>query len=77
MPGEGDGFLIMWSFPVKSQTLIHFGKLDSETWLLASSLFRKVDLQLSALIKPAAVSEAMQGIRGRCYTEAQVSQREM
>lgn len=48
MPREGDGILIMWSFPVKSQTLIRFGKLDSEAWLLTFSLFRKVNLQLSA-----------------------------
>lgn len=48
MPWEGDGILIMWSFPVKSQTLVRFGKPDSETCHFVFSLFRKVNLQLRA-----------------------------
>lgn len=74
MPREGDGILIMWSFPVKSQTLIHFGKLDSETWLLASSLFRKANLRFGALVSkqqfPKQCRESVAGItlRLRCLS---------
>lgn len=59
MPQEGDGILIMWSFPVKSQTLIRFGKLDSETWHLAFSLFWKGEFAVQCFIKQAAVPKAM------------------
>lgn len=73
MPQEGDGTLITWSFPVKSQTLIHFGELDSAAWQCGFQPFQKGESAVQCLIKQAAVPRAVLGICGQDCARAQVS----